>query len=176
MGNDVGGPIEGRRDKQVAAWRGSPRLCYIGGNPARISTDGTDSTPVVTETYIGELEVSQALVATGLALMNGSAVAGKVVGILYSRTGAVVAYTALAGTDQAGTDAIQRIPFVTPAKLREGIYYAGFQFNNTSARFNSQVFGNFGAAKKTGETFGVPTSITPPSTFTTNLAPLGGLY
>jgi len=176
MGNDVGGPIAARRDLQTAPWVGSPRLCYIGGVPPIVSTAGTDSTPVVTETYIGELQVAMACLATGLALMNGSAVAGKVVGILYNRLGAVVAYSALAGVDQAGTDAWQRIPFTTPAKLKAGLYYAGFQFNNTSARFNAQVFGNFGASKKTGEVFGTPTAITPPTTFTTNLAALGGLY
>lgn len=176
MGNDIGGPIEARKDKQDIPWGGSPRLCYIGGVPPIISTAGTDSTPVVTETYIGEIEVPQGCVATGLALMNGSAVDGKVVGILYDRNGRVVATTALAGTDQAGTDAWQRIPFTTPAKLKPGVYYAGFQFNDTDARFNTHVFGNFGASKKTGEVFGTPTTITPPTTFTTNLAALGGLY
>ncbi len=176
MGNDVGGPIDARRDKQVGAWLGSPRLCYIGAAPPRVSTDGTDSTPVVTETYIGEIQVPQACLVTGLALMNGSAVAGNVVGLLYNRLGVVIATTALAGVAQSGTDAWQRLPFTAVAKIKAGIYYAGFQFNSTSARFNTHVFGNFGASKKTGEVFGTPTAITPPTTFTTNLAALGGLY
>lgn len=176
MGNDVGGPISARKDLQSNAWRGSPRLCYIGGNPARISTDGTDSTPVVTETYIGELVIPQALQATGITLMNGSAVAGSVVAALYNSSGKPIAWSALAGTAQAGIDTLQRIPFTAVQRLLEGLYYVGFQFNNTSARFNAQVYGNFGAAKKTGEVFGTLTTITAPTTFTTNLAPFGGLY
>jgi hypothetical protein len=34
----------------------------------------------------------------------------------------------------------------------------------------------FGASKKTGETFGTLTTITPPPTFTTGLAPIATLY
>jgi hypothetical protein len=177
MGNDVGGPVG--NPSIGPPWAVSARSFMTGSNMVETATEGTDTTPVVTETYIAELPVEQPCLALGFALLNGSAVAGNVVAILYSGDGRVIANTLLAGTVQAGIAAFQRIPFLKPIRLVPGTYYAGVQFNNVAARFRAWPFGNFGQQKKTGEVFGVPTSIValpPPTTFTTNVGPIGGLY
>lgn len=177
MGNDVGYPVG--NPAQTPPWSAPPRDMYVGGLDIRSSTDGTDTTPVVTETYIGELPVWGSTYSTGFALLNGSLVAGNVVAILYNAAGQVIANSALAGTAQVGAAAIQAIPWTKPIRLPAGKYYVGVQFNNVGARFRANLFGNFGQIKKTGEVFGVPTSIAalpPPVTFTANQGPVGNLY
>lgn len=141
------------------------------------ATDGTDTTPVVTETYIARVAVLANATLTGVSIVNGSAVAGNVVVILYDDNGTVIANSALAGTAQAGTAAYQDIPFTAPVDIQgPGRYFVGVQFSSTSARFRSHTFGRFPAFKKTGETFGTPTTITPVSTFTTNTGPIASVY
>lgn len=139
------------------------------------TTTGTDTTPVTTETYIAEVFIPCNTTLTGVAVLNGSAVAGKMTCALYDSDGAIVATTA--STDQSGTAAYQKVPFstVTPVK-GPAKYFVGAQFNNTSARFRTHILGNFGAAKKTGETYGTVTAITPPTTFTTALGPIASTY
>lgn len=153
----------------------SPRMWATGDAPARISTDGTDTTPVVTETYLAEIFAPCNATVTGIALFNGSAVAGNVKLAIYSTAGIALASTA--STAQAGTDAYQRVALSAAYSIKgPATYVIGAQFNNTSARFNSHVFGNFGASKKTGEVFGTLTTITPPTTFTTGVGPIASLY
>lgn len=153
----------------------SARLMHTGSLPARISTDGTDTTPVVTETYIAEVFVPANVTLTGIAIFNGSAVAGSVAVALANSSGAVMASSN--STIAAGTDAYQRVAFTsTYAAKGPATYYALLQCNNTGNRFNSHTFGNFGASKKTGETFGTFTTVTPPTTFTTAQGPIASLY
>jgi microcystin-dependent protein len=153
----------------------SPRNMHTGAAPAHTSADGTDTTPSVTETYIAEVYIGAPTSVTGIALMNGSAVAGNVAVALANSVGAVLASSA--STAQSGTDAYQRIPFTAALSATgPGTYYVLVQCNNTGARFNTHTFGNFGASKKTGETFGTFTTVTPPTTFTTALGPIASLY
>lgn len=151
------------------------RLIHTGGMPARVSTDGNDTTPSTTETYIGEVFVPANCTINGVAVFNGSAVAGNIKVGLTDSSGSVVASSA--STAASGTDAYQRVPFSSSyAAKGPATYYVLLQSNNTSYRFNTHLFGDFGAAKKTGETFGTLTTITPPTTFAANLAPIASLY
>jgi hypothetical protein len=152
----------------------SARLMHTGGI---ISASGGDATPVVTETYICEVYVPANASINGVAILNGTAVAGKIVVGLADSSGDVLANSALAGTNLSGTNAYQRVAF-TAAYAAKGpaTYYVLAQFNNTSARFAVHLLGNFGASKKTGETFGTLTAITPPTTFTEGLGPIASLY
>jgi hypothetical protein len=153
----------------------SPRLVCTGNNPAMVSTDGTDSTPVTTETYIAEVFVPCNMTITGIGFFNGSAVAGNIKGILYDSTGAVVGQTA--STAASGTDAYQKIALSSSyAAKGPATYYVGLQCNNVAMRFKTHTLGTFGASKKTGETYGTATAITPPTTFTTALGPIANLY
>lgn len=156
----------------------SPRNMHTGGIPATQTTDGNDTMPVITETYIAELWVAANVSATGVAVFNGSAVGtDKLVLAIFDSTGAVVANTATAGTTATGTDAYQKINLTAPVTLKgPATYYVGLQVNGTTYRFNSHILGGFGASKKTGETFGTLTAVTPPTTFTTALGPMASLY
>lgn len=156
----------------------SPRLCYVGGTPAITATQGTDSTPVNTETYIGEVFIPSNTTVTGVAILNGSAVAGNVRISLANNSGVPIAAALTASTAQAGTAVYQLIPFaVAYAALGPATYYVLVQFDtNTTPRVRTHVVGTFGASKKTGETYGTFTTVTPPTTFTTVLAPIASLY
>jgi hypothetical protein len=163
----------------VAAATGTaiPNTIHTGGRPATVSTDGTDTTPSVTETYYAQVFVPANMTVTGVALFNGSAVAGNVRISMLTSAGVPIAAALTASTAQSGTDAYQRIPFASPwAAVGPATYYVAVQFNNTGARFNSHVFGDFVAGKKTGETFGTFTTVTVGTTFTASLGPYASLY
>lgn len=175
MGNDVGGPTGGRVDRDNPFWANSPRCVHSGDTPVKASTDGTDSTPVTTEVYIAEIDVRAPIRATGIAMFNGSVASGNMKLGLYNSAGTRIAQTA--STAMSGTDAFQRVAFTTPINLKPGVYYIAATYNDTNARFNTHPIGNFGASKKTGAVYNtLPTTITPPTTFTANLGPMGGLY
>jgi len=135
---------------------------------------GTDTTPVVTEAYVAQVNVLYGTTLTGIALLNGSAVAGNMTLYLADANGVVVASTA--STAQAGTAAYQQVAFTTAYTAKSGKYYIVAAFNNTGARFRSHILGNFGAGKLTGLTYGTLANFTPPTTFTTNLGPIADTY
>lgn len=154
----------------------SPRLIHTGNAPPSASTSGTDATPVVTEVYIAEVFIPANVTLTGVSIMNGSAAAGNLKVGLASSAGAVLATSA--STAQSGTDAYQRVPFTSTYTAKgPATYFVLAMFDSTSARFNTHTFGDFGAAKQTGQVYGTGfTAITPPTTFTTALGPIASLY
>lgn len=151
-------------------------LCHTGGIPAQVSTDGNDTTPVATETYVCGVQVPASMTVTGVRLFNGSAVAGNVKAGLFDSTGVNVAATA--STAQAGIDAYQQVAFSAPYSAKgPATYFIGAQFDTgVTPRFNSHAFGAFPAFKKTGETYGTFTTLTPVATFAANLGPIATLY
>lgn len=162
----------------------SPRNIHTGNSKPLATTDGTDYTVVATEVLIAEVFVPVNVTVTGVALFNGSAVAGNVKVGLADSNGNVVATSA--STAQSGTDAFQRIPFVvgatpTPyAAIGPGTYWVlaiGDTGGGTS-KINTHTIGSFGAAKQTGQVYatGFTNITTPPTTFTTGLGPLASLY
>jgi hypothetical protein len=153
-----------------------PNLFHTGGMPARVSTDGTDATPVATEVYIAQVFIPANTTITGVAVMNGSVASGNLKVGLADSTGAVVATSA--STAMAGTDAYQRAPFTAPyAAKGPATYYVLLFIDNTTARFNTHTFGDFRTGKQTGQTYATGfTTITPPTTFTTALGPIASLY
>ncbi len=155
----------------------APRNIHTGGISVTQTTDGNDTTPATTETYIAEVFVPCNMTITGIALFNGSATgSGDVTVALANSSGAVVG-TQSASTAVSGTDAFQRVPLgATYAAVGPAVYYVLVQYNNTATRFNTHLLGNFGASKKTAETYGTFTTITPPTTFTANQGPIASLY
>lgn len=94
---------------------------------------------------------------------------------LFDSAGTNVATTA--STAMSGTDAYQQIAFSAPyAAVGPATYYVALQVDNSTARINMHPFGAFPASKKTGETYGTWTSITPPTTFTADVGPMATLY
>ena len=154
----------------------SPRNIHTGDAPATASTSGTDATPVNTEVYIGEIFVPANCTVTGVAVFNGSVASGNIKVGLANSSGAVVATSA--STAMSGTDAYQRIDFTATYAAKGPATYYVLQFvDNNTARINTHTVGNFGAAKQTGQTYATGfTTITPPTTFTTALAPIASLY
>lgn len=152
------------------------RLLHTGGLPAQVSTDGTDATPVATEVYIGEVFVPANVTVTGVSVFQGSVSSGNLKVGLADSAGAVVATSA--STAASGTDAYQRVAFTgTYAAKGPATYYVLLMFDNGTARYNAHTLGDFGAAKQTGQVFATGfTTITPPTTFTTALAPIASLY
>lgn len=152
-----------------------PTVFHTGSAAPPTTTSGTDTTPVITEEYVSEVFVPCNAPLTGVALLNGSAAAGNLTVILYDSTGNIVANSA--STAQSGTAAYQQIPFATAYQAKgPAKYFVGLQCSSTSARFRTHILGNFGAAKKTSQTYGTLTTLTPPSTFTTALGPIADVY
>jgi hypothetical protein len=144
--------------------------------PARVSTDGTDTTASTTEAYICVVFVPgpASVTLTGIPVFNGSANAGNIKVGLADSSGKIVAQTA--STAASGTDPYQDVPFTAAySAVGPATYYVLLQNNNSSNRFNLHTFGRFGASKKTGEALGTFTTITPPTTFTTGLRPIATL-
>ncbi len=152
------------------------RTIHTGGVAAQVSTDGTDATPVNTEVYIGEVFVPANCTVTGVSVFQGSASSGNLKVGLANSAGAVVATSAT--TAASGTDAYQRVAFTaTYAAKGPATYYVLLIFDNGTARYNAHTFGDFGAAKQTGQVYATGfTTITPPTTFVTALAPIASLY
>lgn len=154
-----------------------PTVFHSGGLAPPTTTTGTDTTPVVTETYIAEVFVPHNCTLTGVSVLNGSAVAGNMQISLADSAGNPIAAAQTASTAASGIAAYQKVPFVTPyAAKGPAKYFILLQNNNVANRFRSHILGNFGASKKTAEVYGTFTAVTPPVTFTTGLGPIADLY
>jgi hypothetical protein len=154
----------------------SPRGCHTGGASAMATADGSDATPVNTETYIAEVFVPYNCTVTGIAVFNGSVASGNITVKLANSSGVPVG-TQSASTAMSGTDTYQLIPLgATYAAVGPATYLVLMQVDNSTARINCHTVGVFGASKKTSEVYGTFTTVTPPTTFTTALGPIATLY
>jgi hypothetical protein len=154
-------------------------VVHTGGEAARASTDGTDATPSTTETYLAVIYVPVSMTVTGVSIFNGSATgSGNITVYIGTTAGAQVTGALSASTAISGTDAYQRVPFSAPITLPgPASYFVLSQYNNTSSRFNTHVFGDFPAGKLTSTTYGTfPAAFSAPTTFTTGLGPIASLY
>lgn len=160
----------------AGALTASPRTIAVGGLVPAVSTDFTDSTPSATVVNIGEVLVPCNMTVTGVANFSGSVASGNLKVGLADSTGAIVATSA--STAMVGTDAYQRVPFTAAANIiGPATYYILTFYDNGTARYNSPPLGTFGAAQQTGQVYATGfTTITPPTTFTTNVAPIASLY
>lgn len=155
----------------------APSVFHSGGNGAIAATTGTDTTPVVTETYIVEVFVPVNTTLTGVSVLNGSAVGGNMRISLATSAGVPIAAALTASAAASGTAAYQKVPFAAPyAAAGPAKYFILLQNNNIANRFRSHAVGNFGASKKTGETYGTFTTVTPPTTFTADQGPIADVY
>lgn len=149
-----------------------PSLLHTGGVPATSSTHGTDTAPVATETYFAAISVPYRTRVTGVRILNGSALAGSVRVAIHRGDGERVTNSGTIAP--AGVNAYQDLA-VTEVVLLPGTYFIALQSDNAAHRFRSHAFGSFPTGKKTGETFGTHTKLTPPTTFTANVGPIATL-
>lgn len=154
----------------------APRGIHTGQHAAYVSTDGNNSTPVITETYVSEIIVPAACTITGIALFNGSDVTGNVTVGLATAAGVPITAAKSASTAGAGTDAYQLVPFATPYVAAPGTYFIQVQYSSGTARYNTHTLGTHAILVQTGQTYGTLTSFTPPTTFVTNVGNICGLY
>ena len=153
------------------------RLYNVGDTSAMITTDGVDSTPVITQAYTGELRGTTNCLATGVAVFNGSVASGNIKIALFDDSGAIIG--ASVSTAMVGTTAYQLIPFVTPVNVT-GLkrYFIGEFIDNTTARCRTFGVGAFTSVLQTGLTYATGfVAITPPTTFGgSGSAPIATLY
>lgn len=148
---------------------------HTGQVGANATTMGTDTTPVVTEEYVAEVFVPVNTLCTGIAVLNGSAVAGNMQCALYDSNGGII--TTTASTAASGIAAFQKVPWAAAQNLKgPATYYVGVQNNNVANRLRTHAIGNFGASKKTSQTYGTFTALTVPTTFTAGQGPVADLY
>jgi hypothetical protein len=155
---------------QVPGFSGAHKYS-LGGPPATL-TSGTDTTGIAQAIWVTEHQIEKNTLITGISYLIGT-VGGtdKAIAILYSSTGAVLATSALAGTTVGTLATFQRLAFVTPFQAGPGLYYIGIQTNGTTAHIRTQAGGDHNTGEITGQTFGTPTAITVPTTFTTANGP-----
>lgn len=170
--------------------RPSPRNFNTGNQGAQLAADGNNSTPVSTELYLAEMFVPVTVLSTGAAVFNGSDVTDNIKVGLYDASGTLLRATA--STAGAGPDGYQRIPWATDGAgaaattlvvVGPGTYYIGTCYASNTSRYNTFAVGNFGAGKITSLVFatnfaaaGTALTVTVPTTFTTALGPIAGLY
>lgn len=133
-----------------------------------VVTAGTDTTAVNTETYITEIQVPYTATLTGVAFLNLATSTGNVQFSLADSSGKVITAAQTAST-AAGTGAVwQQVAFASPYTAYGPAKYYVLMQNSGSNHYRSIPIGNCSAGKKTGETFGTFTNITPPTGFTAN--------
>lgn len=160
------------------------RLCHTGGVPAMATGDGTNATTNTANTiYLAEIFVPANCTATGIAVFNGTAVAGAGKAILYKRTGATtgVAVAQSASTNMAGPTSYQLIPFTaTVDLLGPGTYFVGMIYDDTTHDLRGHTLGAFATGTyATGVTYATDSTlqtVTLPTTFAATTGPIASLY
>ena len=156
-----------------------PSNIHSGGLPARLSTDGTDVTPSITEMYYAAVFIPCNMTITGVSYLAGTATEGNVKVGLFNSAGANVATSASTDCSSFTADTYNRVSFTgTYAAKGPATYYVGLLNDNTGNRFNAHLFGDFPASKTTGETYatGFTTISSPATTFTASLGPYMSLF
>lgn len=143
------------------------------------NTSGTNSAPVNGTIYWAAIMVPYNCRLTGIMVSIGN-VGGTdslIVG-LYDANGALLANSALAGTVAGTANTKQKVAFTAAVDVvGPGTYYIALQANGTTMRF--LTFSSATEAFVTGSTtgtFGTLPSITPGTTYTTNVGPFATTY
>lgn len=168
-GNDVAGQ---NMDLRLAAPINSVASGY--GSVMNV-TDGNDTITSSTTTYIAELNVSASRLITGATVLIGTAGAGNYKIYLVDWQGNVVAQTASFAVAATGQFIGNNFTSAYFAK-GPGKYFVAVQCNNATStnRIRTFTVGAFGAAARTGITFGslANNAANAPSSFVANVAPI----
>lgn len=175
-------PVQGIN--AAGGFTASPRNCHTGGEPAIATTSGTNTTDNTAGTvYLAEVFVPCNMTVTGIAIFNGTAVAGKGKVMLYDSTGTRIAMseTATGGTTMTGTTAYQLIPFdPAPVQVKgPATYFIGATYDTTTHDLRGHVVGTFATGTDAGNTYATDSTfatVTLPTTFTTAVGPIASLY
>jgi len=157
----------------------SPRNCHTGGVPAQVTTEGTNSASnTAGAVYLAEVFVPCNCTVTGIAIFNGTAVAGNGKVMLFDSSGNRLGISA--STAMSGTTAYQSINLTAPLAVKgPATYYVGAIYDDTTHDLRGHVLGAFGAGTDTGNTYETESTyatVTVPTTFTTAVGPIASLY
>ncbi len=153
-----------------------------------INTNGT--AVGATTLYCSEFNVKTSMLATGMEVLNGTTVTGNArYVILYDSTGNRLVNSALAGQASVTASVYEQYPFVNTAAtpvagkfyvVGPARYFGCIQDNAVgSTTVRMAVTGQADqllTKGQTGATFGTVPTLTVPTTFTTAVGPLVGLY
>lgn len=157
----------------------APRGLHSQGQKAVVSTDGNNSTPSTTETYITSMYVPCNMTLTGVKVFNGDNVTGNIrIGLANAVTGAPIAAALTASTAGSGTDAYQTIPFASPyAAVGPANYLVCVQYDSATARYNTHTLGTDPCIVQAGTTYGTMPTVSPlPTAFVTNVGNIMSFY
>lgn len=157
-----------------------PTVFHSGGYDALTTTGANQKQIVTTETYYVEVFIPANTTITGISVLNGHTTAAQHIFVgLANATGVIVANsntTTLQGT----ADTFQQIPFSAPyAAVGPAKYYIAVQSDQTTGFIATHAaLGNFGANKKTSETYGtfLTTASYATTTYTASLGPIADTY
>ena len=158
----------------------SPRNCHTGNEPAIATTSGTNSATNTDGTvYLAEDFVPCNMSVTGVAIFNGTAVAGNGKVMLYDSAGTRVAISA--STAMSGTTAYQLIPFTGApiAVVGPATYFIGATYDTSTHDLRGHVIGSFATGTDAGNTYATDSTfatVTLPTTFTADIGPIASLY
>lgn len=158
----------------------SPRCVHTGGEPAIATTSGTNAASNTDGTvYLAECFVPCNMSVTGVAIFNGTAVAGNGKVMLYDSTGARVAISA--STAMSGTTAYQLIPFTGApiAVVGPATYFIGAIYDTSTHDLRGHTIGSFATGEDAGNTYATDSTfatVTLPTTFSTTTGPIASLY
>lgn len=161
----------------INAQAGTLSTCFHSGGVgvAAVGT-GTDKTATNTETYIVEVNIPYNVTLTGISILHLGTSTGNVQFSLADSTGAVITAAQTASTAAVAAAAYQQVPFAVAYAAKGPAKYFILMQNSGSNHFRAHNIGNFGASKKTSETYGTFTAVTPPTTFTADLGPICDVY
>ena len=141
---------------------------------------GTSAVHVAGTWYRAEIYVPHFAQWTGIGVLNGATVGTDNIMVgLWDSNGILISNSAVAGALSAGANAFQNIALLNAPVLVPGRYFIGVQCNGTTAttRRQAAVMGGNTMTSSTAGTFGVvPSSFTPPTTFTADVGPIAWLY
>lgn len=156
------------------------RCVHTGGVPAQTTSFGTNAASNTDGTvYLAECFVPANMSVTGVAIFNGTAVAGNGKVMLYDSAGTRVAISA--STAMAGTTAYQLIPFTGGpiAVVGPATYFIGAIYDTATHDLRGHTIGSFAAGEDAGNTYATDSTfatVTLPTTFATTTGPIASLY
>jgi hypothetical protein len=124
-----------------------------------LASYGTDAVSAIDTYYWSSGFNPTDMLVTNIACLNGTTAVGTdlVIYAIWDSSGAVLGWTALAGTLAATADVFQSIALVTPITITPGRYFVGFVVNGTTTphqtiaastypNYTGTTAGTFGAA------------------------------
>lgn len=148
---------------------------------------GTNTTDIAGQLWVSSFQMPyDDAVVTGIAcLAGGTATTDKILGALYKQTlggttAALFANSALAGATLSGANTFQVLAFTAPLAITAGKYFMVVQGNGTTAgsirTIAASTYIGVSSMLVAGSFGTLPATITFPTTFTADLAPICYVY